>query len=264
MTRRAVLAGLALVVLAPRGEAQGTETAAPAAPAERFRAAGELVRGGDAVKGIAAYRGLAASGVESASLYWNWAQAAGAHGELGEALWAVLRARELDGGDRALPREIQRLRESASLDAAEISPEPLAVLARAGRRFHLGLLSLVLAACSVAAHALARLLPTRRWPAPAAWATLGAAALVGAVPVLGSLAHPLGVVVPRAAALLDSASPTASAISSLRQGEVVPLLDRSGDYVRVEDSSGARGWASRDDVWPLEEPPRAVAAPSER
>lgn len=258
MTRRASLAGLALVLLAARGWAQdgAAPASASAAAAARFRAAGELIRSGDAVKGIAAYRGLAASGVESASLYWNWAQAAGARGEVGEALWALLRAREMDPADRALAREIQRLRESANLDAAEIAPEPLAVLGRAGRRFELGLLALVLGACSAAAHALGRLLPSSRWPAPAAWATLGAAVLAGAVPVLGSLARPLGVVVPRGPALVDSASPTASAIGSLRQGEVVPLLERSGDYVRVEDSSGARGWARREDVWPIEEPPR--------
>ena len=43
-------------------------------------------------------------------------------------------------------------------------------------------------------------------------------------------------------------SPTAESIGSLREGEVVPLLGRSGDYVRVEDSSGVRGWAAAADV----------------
>jgi hypothetical protein len=60
------------------------------------------------------------------------------------------------------------------------------------------------------------------------------------------------VVVRRGAPLLDSASPTGAAIGSLRQAEVVPLLERTASYVRVEDSSGARGWAHADDVWPLE------------
>jgi hypothetical protein len=226
-------------------------------PAERFRVAGEQLRGGDTPKAIAIYRDLAASGLESASLYWNWGQAAAAQGEVGEALWAVLRAREIDPGDRALRREIERLREAANLDPAEIAPEPLATLERASRRFRLRWLVVALAALSVASHVVVRLLPAHRWPAPAAWATLAFAVALGAVTLAGSLARPTAVVVRRGAPLLDSASTTAQAIGSLRQAEVVPLLERSADYLRVEDSSGARGWAHRDDVWPLEaSPPR--------
>jgi len=224
-------------------------------PAERFRAAGEQLRAGDAPKAIAIYRDLAASGVESASLYWNWAQAASARGEIGEALWAALRGREIDPGDRALPREIQRLREAANLDPAEIAPEPLAVLDRAGRRFRLPWLVLMLAVLSLASHAVVRGLPAHRWPGPTAWASLAAAIALGAVIVAGSLARPTGVVVRRGAPLLDAASTSAHAIGSLRPAEVVPLLERSADYVRVEDSAGARGWAHRDDVWPIDEAP---------
>src|SRR5262249_3277046 len=135
---------------------------------------------------------------------------------------------------------------------AEISPEPLTTLVRAARRFQLGWLALVLGAASLASHAGARLLPARRWPAPAAWTCLALALLVAAVPLAGALARPPGVCVRRAAPLLEAASPTAHAMGSLREGEVVPLLEHSGDYLHVEDSSGARGWAHRDDVWPLE------------
>jgi len=242
--RRVVPAFALLLALASPGRAE--------TPAERFRAAGEQLRGGDAVKAVATYRELAAAGVESASLYWNWAQAASARGETGEALWATLRAREIDPGDRALPREIQRLREAANLDPAEIAPEPLAALERASRRFHVGWLVVALAALSLASHAAVRLAPAHRWPAPTAWATLVLAGALGAVPLAGALARPTGVVVRGGAPLLDSASTTAHSIGSLRQAEVVPLLESSPDYVRVEDSSGARGWAHRDDVWPVE------------
>jgi hypothetical protein len=34
-------------------------------------------------------------------------------------------------------------------------------------------------------------------------------------------------------------------------------VERSRGYLRVEDSSGARGWARQDDVWPLDQPPAA-------
>ncbi len=128
--------------------------AAPAA--ERFRQANDLVRSGDYPKATAVYGELAASGQESASLYWNWAQAATARGASGEALWALLRARELDPGDRAVARDVERLRESLNLDPAEIAPEPLAAAGRASRRFHLDLVALGLLVLSLGAHALLR------------------------------------------------------------------------------------------------------------
>jgi Bacterial SH3 domain len=229
--------------------------AAPGSPGDRFRDAGDLVREGDLLKGIAVYRALASTGIESASLYWNWAEAAASRGEIGEALWAALRAREVEPGDRALAREIQRLREAANLDPAEIAPEPLGMVARASRRFHLGLLALVLAAGSLSARALARFLPRSRRLGPVAWAALALSVLVGALPVAGSFARPTAVVVRRGATLFDSASPSASAMGSLRLGEVVPVVERSGAYLRIEDSSGARGWARQDEVWSLDQPP---------
>ena len=114
-------------------------------PAEdRFRQANDLVRAGDYPKAVTLYQQVASSGQESASLYWNWAQAAAARGAQGEALWALLRARELDPGDRAVARDVQRLREALNLDPAEIAPEPLAAAGRAARRFHLDLVTLAL------------------------------------------------------------------------------------------------------------------------
>jgi hypothetical protein len=71
---------------------------------------------------------------------------------------------------------------------------------------------------------------------------------IAAIPVAGGFARPTGAVVRRGASLLDAASPTAEAAGILREGEVVPILETSGDYVRVEDSSGARGWARASDV----------------
>ena len=76
----------------------------------------------------------------------------------------------------------------------------------------------------------------------------GLGLLAAAAPVAGSFARPTAVVVRRGAPLLDQASPTAETVGSLREGEVVPVLDASGAYVRIEDSSGARGWAVGSDV----------------
>jgi hypothetical protein len=230
--------------------------AAPAA--ERFRGANDLVRAGDYPKAIAVYGELAASGQESASLYWNWAQAATARGASGEALWALLRARELDPGDRAVARDVERLREALNLDPAEIAPEPLAAAGRAARRFRLDLVALALLALSVGAHALVRLRPGARWALTTARATFVLGLLAALVPVAVSFARPTAAVVRRGAPLLDAASPTAETTGSLREGEVVPVLEASGVWLRVEDNAGARGWAHSADVRRLD----AAPAPS--
>ena len=173
---------------------------------------------------------------------------------MGEALWALLRARELDPADRAVAREIERLRESANLDRAELAPDPLASLARASRRFRLDRVAVLLLAMSLAAHVGIKLRSARL--APLAWTTLALGLAFAAVPAAGALARPTGAVVRRGAPLFDAASPTAETVGALREGEVLPILETSGGYVRVEDSSGARGWALATDVRPLTQAPR--------
>lgn len=253
--RREVLAALA-VLWASAG------AAAPEAPLEqRFREAGDAVRAGDYPKGTAIYRELAASGAESASLYWNWAQAAAARGATGEALWALARGRELEPGDAAVRREVERLREAANLDPAEMTPDPLASLALLSRRFHLGLVALAALALSLVIEAGRRLLALRRGWSRAAVAALVLGLALAAVPLAGSFARPAAVVLRRGAPLLESASPAADALGALREGEVVPILAESGDYLRVEDSSGARGWAHALDLGRLGRPPQAAPPP---
>jgi hypothetical protein len=228
-----------------------------AAPAdERFREANDLARAGDYPKAIALYGELAASGEESASLYWNWAQAATARGAQGEALWALLRAHELDPGDRAVVRDVERLRESLNLDPAEIAPEPLAAVGRLARRLRLDLVALALLAASLVAHGLVRVRPGFRAVGSVAWGAFVLGLLAAAVPTAASFARPTATIVRRGAPLLDSASPTAEAIGSLREGEVVPVLQWSGAWLRVEDNAGARGWAHSADARRLDAPPR--------
>jgi hypothetical protein len=227
-----------------------------AAPADdRFREANDLVRAGDYPKAIALYGELAASGEESASLYWNWAQAATARGVQGEALWALLRARELDPGDRAVMRDVERLREALNLDPAEVAPEPLAAAGRFARRFRLDLVALALLALSLAAHGLVRIRSGFRAAGLVAWCTLVLGLLAAAVPVAASFARPTATVVRRGAPLLDAASPTAEPTGTLREGEVVPVLEASGEWLRIEDNAGARGWAHVADARRLDAAP---------
>ncbi len=192
---------------------------------------------------------------ESASLYWNWAQAATARGAQGEALWALLRARELDPGDRAVVRDVERLREALNLDPAEIAPEPLAAAGRFARRFRLDLVALALLALSLVAHGLVRVRSGLRAAGPVAWAALVLGLLAAAVPIAASFARPTATIVRRGAPLLDAASPTAEPTGSLREGEVVPVLEASGAWLRVEDNAGARGWAHVADARRLDAPP---------
>jgi hypothetical protein len=224
--------------------------------AARFREAGEAARAGDHPKAIATYSELASAGRESASLYWNWAQSAAARGSTGEALWALLRAREIDPGDRAVAREIDRLRESVNLDTAEISPDPLAAIARQAWRFRLDLFGLGLLALSLVLQGLGRRARARLPARAAGVAALVAGLACSGAALAGGARRPTGVVVVAGAPLLDAASPTAAPFGTLREGEVLPILEASGEYLRVEDSAGARGWASVDDVRRLDRAPR--------
>jgi hypothetical protein len=231
----------------------GPVLAAPSA--DRFREANDLARAGDYPKAIALYGELAVCGEESASLYWNWAQAATARGAQGEALWALLRARELDPGDRAVVRDVGRLREALNLDPAEIAPEPLAAAGRFARRFRLDLVALVLLALSLVAHGFVRVRSGLRAAGLLAWAAFVLGLLLAAVPIAASFARPTATIVRRGAPLLDAASPTAEPTGSLREGEVVPVLEASGEWLRVEDNAGARGWAHEADARRLDAPP---------
>lgn len=229
---------------------------------ERFRAATSAVRSGDSPAGIRAFRELAAAGVASPSLYWNWAQAAAARGHLGEAMWALLRCRQLDPGDGSVARELARLRQLASLSPSETSPQPLAELARHAQRLRAGSLAVALFVASLLLHAGARwLLPSARWPVVGAWTALALAVLLAVPAALAPwAARPLAAVVRAGVPILDAASPNAGILATLREGEVVPILTRSGPYLRIQDSSGARGWALADEVWPLDDvpPPSAM------
>jgi SH3 domain-containing protein len=229
---------------------------AGAGPSEdRFREANDLVRAGDYPRAVAIYGELARGGAESATLYWNWAQAASARGAHGEALWALLRARELDPGDRAVARDVDRLREALNLDRAEIAPEPLAVAGRFSRRFRLDLVALGLLALSLLVHAASRLGALPRNALRLAGAALVLALAAASVPLAASQARPTAAVVRRGAPLLDAASPSADTAGTLREGEVVPVLDSSGDWLQVEDNAGARGWVHESDVRRLDRAP---------
>jgi len=248
----ATLLALGLAALTP-----AFAHAQPGVAEERFRGANEAARSGDYPKALSAYAALAASGAESASLYWNWAQSASARGAQGEALWALLRARELDPTDRAVARDVQRVREALNLDPAEIAPEPLAAVGRAARRFRLDLLAASLLLASLLAQVFGRVRPGPRQPGRAAGVLLALGLLAATVPFAASFARPTAAVVRRGAPLFESASPTAEATATLREGEVVPVLEASGDWLRVEDGAGARGWARTADVRRIDAAPSA-------
>ena len=253
---RIVLAVLLLSGMLAGGAWRAWAAAAPgASPQQQFRAAGESARSGDYPKSLALYQALAATGHESASLYWNWSQVASARGAQGEALWALLRARELDPSDRAVQRSLDRLREAANLDRAEIAPDPRATLARVSRRFRLDVAAVLLLLISLAVHAGIKWRGPRSRLTVMAWVSGALGLVVAFVPIVGSFARPAGVVASRGVALLDAASSTAETVGTLREGEVVPILESSGGYVRVEDSSGARGWAVASQVRALFEAP---------
>lgn len=256
MSRSAV--SLLIVLLALSAQGLGAETPVPAssdAGKPSFRQATAAVQAGDLPAALTAYRALAAAGNENTALFWNWAQVATARGSLGEAIWALLRARELDPGDPTIERELDQVRRLVGLDPAELSPEPLAALDRLGRRFSLGLVAVVGLLASLALHGAARVVRTARWPVATAWACLAVGLLATAVVLVGGLAPPTAVVVRRGAVLLDAPAAGAASLATLREGEVVPILEESGAFLLVQDSSGARGWAASGEVFRLDRSP---------
>ena len=191
---------------------------------------------------IVDYGKLAARGVRAPSLYWNWGQAASASGRKGEALWALLRARDLTPTDTSMIREAERLRGELGLDPSEVSQGILGDLRLLARRFRFDGFAIAAFLFS-----LAVLQGKKPRATLSLWALL-LGILLAAPSFLGPWREPRGVVVRKDAPLLDVARPEGVALASLREGEVVPLLGEEGDYVRIQDASGARGFAHKGDV----------------
>lgn len=189
-----------------------------------------------------AYDRLAKEGVRAPSLYWNWAQVASASGRKGEALWALLRAQELMPTDRALLREIDRLQGELGLDPSELSLGFLGDARMFARRLRFDVLAMV-------AFLLSLTLAVRRKPAR----RLSLVALLMGMFLLAPLLAwpgrgPRAVVVQKDAPLMDAPRGDALALANLREGEVVPILSEENEYVRIQDASGARGFAHNSDV----------------
>ena len=161
-------------------------------------------------------------------------------------------------------RDVERLREALNLDRAEIAPEPLAAAGRFARRFRLDLVALALLA---ALRRRSRASPAaRRRPGGGqrrAWAASSSASS----PLPSRSPRPSrGPRPPWCAGAPRSSTPPRprpTPTGSLREGEVVPVLETSGDWLRVEDNAGARGWAHAADVRRLDgAPARAPRADS--
>jgi len=212
------------------------------APAAVFRRANENAARSRWDDASADYGRLVANGVRAPSVYWNWAQAASARGRKGEALWALLCAQALSPTDSSIGRELERLRAELGLDPSEVSLGLVGdarVMALRLRFDWLAVAALLLSMIS-----LFRKEPRRSLSL--------VSSLVGVLlisPVLAaSLGERRGVVVQKDAPLVDRPSQEAVALANLREGEVVPLLGEERDYLRIQDASGARGFAHQNDV----------------
>jgi hypothetical protein len=212
------------------------------APSAVFRRGNEQAAKSRWDDAMAQYGRLAKEGVKAPSLYWNWAQAASASGRKGEALWAVLSGRELTPGDASMIREAERLRGELGLDPSEVSLGALGDLRALARRFRFDVLAIALFLFSAIAAT------SGKGSVALSRAGFLAGLLLVAPFLAGSWREPHGVVVRKDAPLMDAARTDAVALANLREGEVVPILDEEGEYVRIQDASGARGFAHKDDV----------------
>lgn len=216
--------------------------AQPEAPGAIFRRGNEHAARSRWDDAIGEYSRLARDGVKAPSLYWNWAQAATASGRRGEALWALMSGRELTPGDASMIREVERLRGELGLDPSEISLGFLGDLRAQARRFRFDAIALTAFFFSI----LAVMGKRSRSSASLAFLVVGILLLT---PFLAAgWREPRGVVVQKDAPLMDAARSDALALANLREGEVVPILGEEGEYVRIQDASGARGFALKNDV----------------
>ena len=211
-------------------------------PGDLFRRGNESAARSRWDDAIIDYGRLAEEGVRAPSLYWNWAQAAAASGRRGEALWALLQARDLAPRDSSVARDLERLRGELGLDPSEVSLGFLGDARAMARHFRFDGLA-------IAAFLLSMVAALLKKPGSA---LAGASFLIGLLlitPVLaGQWREARGVVVQKDAPLVDIPREDAVALANLREGEVVPLLGEEGDYVRIQDASGARGFAHKNDV----------------
>jgi len=217
-------------------------TAQAEAPSVVFRRGNEHAARSRWDDAIGEYARLAKDGVKAPSLYWNWAQAASASGRKGEALWAFMSGRELTPGDGSMIREVERLRGELGLDPSEVSLGFLGDLRLLARRFHFDALAIVAFLFSMIS------VMGKKSRSSLSLASLLAGLLLAAPFVAGSWREPRGVVVQKDAPLMDAPRNDAVALANLREGEVVPLLGEEGEYVKIQDASGARGFAHKNDV----------------
>ena len=235
---KSCMAGLLMAVLfcVSPALAQSEDTAAA------FRRGNESATRSRWDDALSEYARLAANDVRAPSLYWNWAQAAAASGRKGLALWALLRAQELSPGDSSTARDIERLRLELGLDPSEVSLGFFGDLRFVARRFHFDALALGVVFVSVLL-----LFGSKPRSSLALGCCLAGVLLVSPF-FLSTWQAPRGVVVQKEAPLMDVARNHAVALANLREGEVVPLLGEEGEYVKIQDASGARGFAHKGDV----------------
>lgn len=229
---------LAVVTLAI---ARGSWPQALADPVTLFRSGNEKATQQKWDDAIAAYDQARQAGARSPALYWNWAQAALSRGHRGEALWALLRARSLDARDATIEQQIVRLSGALALDSAETNTGPRALLGRVVSKFHLDVtgVALTLVAAALAFGPKAR---------NAGRGILALATVLVLMSVVGAFPERRAVVIHAEAPLFDIPRNDGLALANLREGEVVPVLSEQGDFVQIQDASGARGYAHREDV----------------
>lgn len=213
-----------------------------------FREANEKAAHGQWQDALPIYSKLARDGVRVPALYWNWAQTAAASGRKGEALWAYMAVRNVAPRDPGVGREIEKLRAELGLDPSEISLGLEGDARLLARRLRFDMLAVLALLCSIGV----LLVPRPRAAFSVVLLLLGLL-LLGPY-CFAAWRQPRAVIVQKDAPLLDASRDDAVALANLREGEVVPILEEAGDFVKIQDASGARGFAHRDDVRRLEVP----------
>ena len=245
MTIKNVSSALALVATA-----LFVSSALAATPHESFQEANRALSAGHYEQAAHAYEAILAEHGGAPGLYTNLGRAYEGLGEVGPAVAAYERARQMMPFDRRVQARLDALRQQAGLEAP--APGILRYLADGSPEVFSWILiasGLLLSGIAVAW----ALRPARKWRPLLALGILGFALSVPAVAAWERW-HPDYVVVADSAAARISPFGDAEAAFSLKPGEVLRGGREIHGFVFVTTPDGRRGWVKQDQLTDLAAP----------
>lgn len=243
------LIGIAAVLALTAGACAGVSAAekAPAAKADHFKSGLDRYQSGAYPEAAREFAQLAASGFESAAVYYNLGNSWVKAGEVGKAAWAYERAHLLDPRDedirfnRALLRTALGDAPRQDVDVLDPVRELLEKVRTSEIELALQIVTVLLTLWMLG-FAYAR--PLRALFGTLFWLTLVVSSAVGLAAWIrwSDVRYPAAVVQEKEVFVRYGPGVTNSRAYPLKQGALLRIEKRSGDWYLVRLTSGQAGW----------------------